>query len=238
HLFLADNHRCTEVIFPIAFDGNSTPSFGGTTFIINAAIGGSMNASALGMAGGWGGTRATRQFLDKFPQDLTGILLDYNAGATATYPKAYIPGSFQGFMGGESTNSISSKSSNLIFEGYRYFPENNTEFVILRRPSETLNGKLGSNNQDGTLQSNGANIVAGQSGLYYIKANLNSGSLGYELDRRTVTISGSATGGQEIEFTWNDELDYGRIEASGELNEGSFLITIRGSNSTIVLGDN
>ncbi len=238
HVFLADNHRATEVIFPIAFDGINTPSFGGTTFIINAAIGGSMNASALGMAGGWGGTRATRQFVEKFPQDLTGVIVDYNVGGTVGYPKAYIPGSYQGFMGGDSRNSISSKARNQIYEGYRYFPENNTEFVILRNPSSTLGGKLGSNNQDGTLQTGGANIVAGQSGLYYIKADLRSGNLGYELDRRTVSISGSATGGNEINFTWNNELDLGRIEASGELNTGSFLITIRGNNTTIILGDN
>lgn len=71
HLFLADNNLCNEIIFPIAFDGVSTRTWGGTTFIVNAAVGGSMVPAEFGIGGGWGGTRTTPQFVDKFP-DVTG----------------------------------------------------------------------------------------------------------------------------------------------------------------------
>jgi hypothetical protein len=71
HLFLADNELSTEIIFPITFDGDSTKTWGGTTFIINAAVGGSMVPADFGIAGGWGGTRTTPQFVDKFT-DITG----------------------------------------------------------------------------------------------------------------------------------------------------------------------
>jgi hypothetical protein len=71
YLFLADNNLCNEIIFPVTFDGTYTKTWGGTTFIINAAVGGSMNPSDFGIAGGWGGTRTTPQFVDQF-SDITG----------------------------------------------------------------------------------------------------------------------------------------------------------------------
>lgn len=71
HLFLADNDKSPEVIFPITFDGVKTKTWGGTTFIIHAAVGGSMSPAAFGLDGGWGGTRTTSAFVDKFT-DITG----------------------------------------------------------------------------------------------------------------------------------------------------------------------
>jgi starch-binding outer membrane protein, SusD/RagB family len=71
HLFLADNNLSTEIIFPITFDGVKTKTWGGTTFIINAAVGGDMVPADFGISSGWGGTRTTPQFVDKFP-DPTG----------------------------------------------------------------------------------------------------------------------------------------------------------------------
>ncbi|RQP14765.1 MAG: RagB/SusD family nutrient uptake outer membrane protein [Chryseobacterium sp.] len=67
-LFLADNHMSNpEVVFPINFDGQHTRTFGGTTYIIHAAIGGSMNPADFGVNGGWGGLRTTRSFVELFP---------------------------------------------------------------------------------------------------------------------------------------------------------------------------
>jgi len=62
-LFLADNHNAEGIIFPIAFDGVNTKTWGGTTFIIRAGIGGSMDPVASGVASGWGGTRTTKEFV-------------------------------------------------------------------------------------------------------------------------------------------------------------------------------
>jgi hypothetical protein len=70
HLFLSDNHTCTnEVIFPVAFDGIHTRTWGGTTFIISASVGGTMNPPDFGIKGGWGGTRTTKAFVDIFGQN-------------------------------------------------------------------------------------------------------------------------------------------------------------------------
>jgi hypothetical protein len=71
HNFLADNHTSPEIIFPIAFDGTHTQNYGGTTYIINAAIGGSMVREDFGSKSGWAGIRTTSALVNKF-SDVSG----------------------------------------------------------------------------------------------------------------------------------------------------------------------
>jgi starch-binding outer membrane protein, SusD/RagB family len=69
-LFLADNHQIeNEIIFRIAEDGNNGRNYGGVTFIIHAAVGGTMDAdNGFGIAsGGWSGNRLTNTLVEKFP---------------------------------------------------------------------------------------------------------------------------------------------------------------------------
>ena len=87
-LFLADNNTPanTEQILSIAYNGVSTQNYGGTTFIINGAIGGSMNPATYGVpSGGWAGNRTTANIPNLFP-DLTGTVdkrsLFYTSGQT------------------------------------------------------------------------------------------------------------------------------------------------------------
>ena len=64
---MADNHTSPEIIFPIAFDGQRTKTWGGMTFLVHAAIGGDMKASEFGVNGGWGGLRTTKNIVNLFP---------------------------------------------------------------------------------------------------------------------------------------------------------------------------
>ena len=67
-LFLADNNvNNPEAIFTVNFDGVNTQTNGGTTYLVHAAIGGSMQAVDYGVNGGWGGLRTTKAFVAKFP---------------------------------------------------------------------------------------------------------------------------------------------------------------------------
>src|SRR4051812_5265763 len=66
HLFLADNNTSDEIIFPIPFDGNHTQSYGGTTFLVHAGVGGNMNAANSGVAGGWCGLRTRPEVYNLF----------------------------------------------------------------------------------------------------------------------------------------------------------------------------
>jgi len=71
-LMRADNHLNTsEFIFTINYDGLRTQGYGGTTFLTHACVGGSMPASSFGIAGGWSGTRTTKNLPNLFP-DVTG----------------------------------------------------------------------------------------------------------------------------------------------------------------------
>ncbi|NNK89041.1 MAG: hypothetical protein HKO89_00380 [Saprospiraceae bacterium] len=53
HLFLADNHNSNEIIFPVAFDGVNTRTWGGMTFLISSGIGGAMDPKDSGVSSGW-----------------------------------------------------------------------------------------------------------------------------------------------------------------------------------------
>lgn len=68
NLFLADNNATStsEIIFPVAFDGTKSRTWGGTTYLVHAPIGGSMSAATHGVDFGWGGLRTTKQFVQKF----------------------------------------------------------------------------------------------------------------------------------------------------------------------------
>ena len=66
-LFLADNHTAQGIIFPIVFDGLNTQSYGGTTFLVHASVGGEMAAAEFGIDGGWYGLRTTRELVNNFP---------------------------------------------------------------------------------------------------------------------------------------------------------------------------
>jgi hypothetical protein len=67
HLFLADNHTSSELIFTVPQDGLKQQSYGGTTFLMHAEIGGSMNASVYGVDGGWYGLRTRPEGYAMFP---------------------------------------------------------------------------------------------------------------------------------------------------------------------------
>lgn len=73
-LFLADNDSNgaqNEFIFALNFDGIQSGTYGGTTFLIHAAIGGSMEASEFGVNGGWGGLRTTSALVSNFDDAVT-----------------------------------------------------------------------------------------------------------------------------------------------------------------------
>ena len=65
-LFLADNHLSNEIILPFACDGQRTRSWGNTTFLVHAFVGGDMDPDDFGINGGWSGYRATKAFTQSF----------------------------------------------------------------------------------------------------------------------------------------------------------------------------
>jgi len=78
-LFLADNDTNgaqNEFIFLLQFDGLNSQSWGGSTFLVHAPIGGTMVPSEFGVNGGWAGLRTTKALVDKFGYAVTGSNAD------------------------------------------------------------------------------------------------------------------------------------------------------------------
>jgi hypothetical protein len=67
-IFLADNHTSPEIIFPVPQDGRNIRSWGGTTFLQNASVGGNMNPADYGIGGGWWGLRIMPEVVTLFPE--------------------------------------------------------------------------------------------------------------------------------------------------------------------------
>jgi len=84
-VFMADNNTSPEIIFAVTFDGVRTKTWGGTTYLINAAIGGSMDRTDYGVSEAWAGLRTTSALVNRFP-DETGEIdsraLFYTNGQT------------------------------------------------------------------------------------------------------------------------------------------------------------
>jgi len=234
NLFLADNNKSNEIIFPICFDGVKTRTWGGTTFIIRAGIGGTMDPVASGVSSGWAGSRTTRQFVEKFPV-ATDRVVDPSEGNTVSYTKLYVPGEYQGWNGTNTHTSLSSIHNDKIFEGYVYFPKANSPFFFTRVPSSTFALRLGDNGSDGTLEMNGDSIRNGAAGMYFIQVNLNNNT--YTMEPRAWGIIGDATPGGWIsdqDMTWDSASN--SMEINITLTAGQFKF-VANDDININLGD-
>ncbi len=81
-VFRADNNESPEMIFPVVFDGEFSRTWGGMTFVIHAAIGGSMVPADFGIDNGWGGTRTTSALVAKFDTLNDGRAMFHTDGQT------------------------------------------------------------------------------------------------------------------------------------------------------------
>jgi hypothetical protein len=192
-MFKADNHQSNEAIFMVNFDGSRSQTWGGTTFIVHAAVGGSMVPGDYGINSGWGGLRTTSAFVTKFPEsDRFKLWTSPKAPKnTKVYPVIYVPGSHQGWKPAEAPQ-LASVLSDGNFEGYVNFTSANTEFKFTQGPNWDVN--WGDDGGNGTLEPNGANIVAAEAGYYKINVDLNA--MTYTLTKTTWGIIGSATPGK------------------------------------------
>jgi hypothetical protein len=178
NLFLADNNNSKEIIFSIIQDGLYTKTWGGTTFIINAALGGSMKPADYGVKSVWAGLRVTKQFVSKF-MNIDGLKSATVAAKSATaYPMIYVPGGYQKASGyGEkdwdpaTAPTLASVNSDKNYEGYVYFSKDNDQYKFTEGPNWDAN--WGDNGGDGTLEAGGANLSAPTAGMYKINVNLN-----------------------------------------------------------------
>ena len=198
NLFLADNNESSEIIFPVTYDGVSTRTWGGTTFIIHAAVGGDMDPAAFGIDGGWSGIRTTSGLVNKFPATTGGdVLVNPNPGNT-DYPILYVPGAFQGWDPANANTVLASPANDGNYEGYFWFADADTEFKFTDGPAWEVN--FGDSDGDGILEANGENIKVANPGFY--KVNVNTNDLSYTTTLTEWGIIGDATAGG-----WDSDTD-------------------------------
>ncbi|MEI7662947.1 MAG: RagB/SusD family nutrient uptake outer membrane protein [Bacteroidota bacterium] len=180
----------------ITFDGSQSQTWGGTTFIIHAAVGGSMVPADYGIAGGWGGTRTTSALVDKFSS--TDKFAFWSSPKPPkrnqlTYPVLYCPGNYQ-TPTWDPTNVktvIASVHSNNLYEGYLNMIDN-SEFKFCTAPNWNYNfGESGT--VPGTLVVNGNNIKVANAGYY--KINVDTTAKTFTVLKTTWAVIGSATPG-------------------------------------------
>jgi len=80
HNFLADNNTSPEIILPVTSDGQHTQTWGGTTFIIHAACGGSQQPSWYGIDYCWWGIRLKPEAVNRYAAGDGRASVIYSAG--------------------------------------------------------------------------------------------------------------------------------------------------------------
>lgn len=71
HIFLADNDKCSEIIWPLVQDADYAQSSAGTNFYIKALMNGTINSYLKTGVGtrGWGSARVTTQLVNLFDEE-------------------------------------------------------------------------------------------------------------------------------------------------------------------------
>jgi hypothetical protein len=193
HLFLADNHNSNEIIFPVISDGRYVRTWGGTTFIVHASVGGDMNTADFGIGSGtgWGGIRTTSAIVGKFPAVGGGsVVVSPNEGGT--YPQLELPGSYQGWApdNAETVYVVASTGSNNQYEGYGWL-EGGAKFKFTQGGTWDVN--WGDTGADFTLDAGGTDIEVAETGFYRFTVDLDA--LTYTMTKTDWGIIGDATAG-------------------------------------------
>ena len=165
-LFLADNDvngAQNEFIFALNFDGMQSQTWGGTTFLVHAAIGGTMNPGEFGVNGGWGGLRTTKNLVNQFSVDIDA--LNSSLGNQSDW----------GLVGNATPNGWDGPDLEMYQTGAQEFAiyAELGSGEIKFRFNEDWGVNFGDNGSDGTLESGGANIAV-SAGTYYIVMDLSS----------------------------------------------------------------
>lgn len=169
-LFLADNNvngAQSEFIFTLNFDGLQSQTYGGTTFLTHASIGGSMNANDYGVNAGWAGLRTTKALVEKFTPT--------NEALNATFSNL----SNWAIIGDSTPNGWNSPDTDMyevdtdVYQLYVTLIDGELKF---RRDNDWAVNYGGA---DGVAEFNGGNISV-EAGNYLITLNLNDNS--YSLD--------------------------------------------------------
>ncbi|RYY35577.1 MAG: RagB/SusD family nutrient uptake outer membrane protein [Sphingobacteriaceae bacterium] len=215
-LFLADNHKWKEeIIMPIATDGANSRSYGDMTFLIHAAVGGSMDAANVyGIAsGGWGGNRMTTSFVtSKFADpsgatDSRAIFHTDGQTLTITHPNVFLEGYLCGKFKNVTSDGAIGVNSTFVDTDY---PLIRLAEVYLNYAEATVRGgggnaaealELVNDLRERAYGDNSGNINAGQLNLNFL-LDERGRELYWEGFRRTDLIRFDRFTGNALLWDW------------------------------------
>lgn len=166
-LFLADNDTNgaqNEFIFALNFDGLQSQTYGGSTFLVHASIGGSMNASEFGVNGGWGGLRTTKNLVNQFVVDIDA--LNSALGTLSDW----------GLVGDATENGWNGPDMEMYQTGTNQYAlyADLTAGEMKFRFNEDWGNNYGDNDTNGSLEPGGANIPIANPGTYFVTLDLDN----------------------------------------------------------------
>jgi len=191
-LFLADNGSNgaqNEFIFALNFDGLQSQTWGGTTFLVHASIGGNMNPTDFGVNGGWAGLRTTKNLVNQFSVDIDA--LNSALGSQSDW----------GLVGSAAPNGWDGPDLEMYETGSNQYAiyAGLTAGEMKFRYNEDWGNNYGDNGADGTLEGGGSNIVIPSAGTYFVTMDLNNAT--YTLSPFTADQSGMFhSNGQNLEI--------------------------------------
>lgn len=190
-LFLADNNENgaeNEFIFAVNFDGLNSQTYGGSTFLIHAAVGGTMTASDYGINGGWGGIRTTKALPQTFSRGLSTASLNAALGGFAS------SWGLVGDLNGWSSPDI--VMYDLGNSKYGVYVTISSAGGMKFRYDNDWSVNFGDTGANGTLDAGGDNISVNP-GVYYVEMDLSTMTYTISMaDKRAMFY----TSGQEYEI--------------------------------------
>ena len=127
-MFSADNHTSPELIFTVPQDGDHTRTWGGTTYLVHAPVGGSMDAKAFGIDFAWWGLRLRPETVDRYEGGATGP--DHRTSFFVTNGQNKIIGSIGNFNDGIGAPKFRNVTSAGLAGSHPTFPD--TDFPMFR----------------------------------------------------------------------------------------------------------
>ncbi len=114
-----------------------------------------------------------------------------------------VPGSYQGWDPANDQTVVYSPEQDDIYEGYLFFEEPETEYKFAQGSWDV---NWGDDDADGTLQLDGANIIAEEAGVYKINVDLNE--LTHEQFKTEWALIGNAAEGWDTDVPMEVDLEY------------------------------
>jgi len=114
-IFDADNNTSPELMFSVPFDGLRTQTYGGTTYLVHAAVGDNMDPAAAGIDGGWYGLRLRPEAVDRFGTGDTRANMIATSGRTKDIANIGSSNNGYGFLKYKNVKSTGGQGSNATF---------------------------------------------------------------------------------------------------------------------------